>query len=349
MKCWTKYIALAAILLVPLSINGINNDSIPATLHNGSVDTPLINSYSAAYEAALRRKEELISRKTQLIDSIKYLNKEYKRLGELHASIVKSNNKLENKNIQVKKEMQKNGILDLIKKKELLIDTIVAEEKEKALLDLQLKDIETKLEPRNREKESLERTRDSVSGIIIAENKEYLEKPFSQMSHLELQAIKSKCDSFMVDPHINSFVKQVDVVIKNKRVCDNMTKVVNAAYNKNEIDKALISVNHIKAPNSIQQKEISELKDQLMLFSEGLDAFKEFITKLNRMRDGVNYSWEFFQTDCKQIMSKNNLGERVENHLKRVPYLNQKYEEYLAALKSDPNSHPAIELEILNQ
>ena len=58
---------------------------------------------------------------------------------------------------------------------------------------------------------------------------------------------------------------------------------------------------------------------------------------------------EFFQTDNRQILSKNNLGNRIENQLKRVPYLSKKFEEFMNAFKAAPNKHSDVEIEILNQ
>ena len=128
-----------------------------------------------------------------------------------------------------------------------------------------------------------------------------------------------------------------------------MVNVVNASYKKFDVDRALASVTQIKGANTQQQKEIIELKTEMNLFPEGLAAFKEYITKLNEMRNGVNYSMEYFQTDSKQILSKNNLGNRIENQLKRVPYLNKKFEEFMNAFKAAPNKHSNVETEILNQ
>ena len=111
----------------------------------------------------------------------------------------------------------------------------------------------------------------------------------------------------------------------------------------------MASVTQIKGANPHQQKEIDELKNSVDFVPDGLAAFKEFITKLNEMRNGVNYSMEYFQTDSKQILSKNNLGNRIEKKLKRVPYLSKKFEEFMNAFKAAPNKHSNVETEILNQ
>lgn len=357
MKVRNKYVVFALLLVISLitnaqTRNSISNDSVPPTIGGDFVRIPSASSnmnYTNAYEGALKRKEELTNRKAFLIDSIKKWNKELKKLESLHMSIVKSNEKLEEKIAQAKTKGQKNGVPELTKKKEQLLKTIMAEEKEKALLESQLADIVGKLDTRKSQRENLGKIKDNVSNQIIAENKDYLERSFSEMNLSELRVIKSKCQKYATDAKVNAFVAKVDNVIKNKELYDNMVNVAHASYKKFDVDRALTFVTQIKGTNTLQQKEIFELKTQLTLFPEGLAAFKEYITKLNEMRNGVNYSMEFFQTDSKQILSKNNLGNRIENQLKRVPYLNKKFEEFMNAFKAAPNKHSNVEAEILNQ
>lgn len=352
-----KYVVLALLFIVSLITNAhtrniFSNDSVPAKVDGDSIRTHSAGSmsdYSNAYETALKRKEELTNRKLLLNDSIKKWNKDLKKLDGLHASIVKSNEKLEEKIAQVKTKEQKNGVPELRKKREQLLKTILGEEKEKALLESQLQEINGKLDARINQRENLVKIKDNVSNQIVEENKEYLERPFSEMNVSELKSIKSKCQKFATDAKVNAFVAKIDHVIKNKEFYDNMVNVLNTAYKKFDVDRALASVAQIKGTNKQQEQEIIELKTQMTLFPEGLAAFKEFIAKLNEMRNGVNYSMDYYQTDSKQILSKNNLGNRIENQLKRVPYLNKKFEEFLNAFKAAPNKHSNVETEILNQ
>lgn len=352
-----KYVVFALLLVISLITNAqtrssISNDSVPPTIEGDSIRIPSVSSnsdYSNAYEIALKRKEDLTNRKAILNDSIKNWNKELKKLEGLHGSIVKSNEKMEEKIAQVKIKEQKNGVPELIKKREQLLKTIIAEEKEKVLLESQLHEINGKLDARNHQRENLGKIKDNVSSQIIAENEDYLERSFSEMNLSELRVIKSKCQKYAADAKVNAFVAKVDNVIRNKELYDNMVNVVNASYKKFDVDRALASITQIKGTNTLQQKEIIELKTQMTLFPEGLKTFKEYINKLNEMRNGVNYSMEYFQTDNKQILSRNNLGNRIENQLKRVPYLNKKFEEFMNAFKAAPNKHSNVETEILNQ
>lgn len=349
-----KIVVLALLLITSHITNAhtrdcIPNDSVPPVINGDSFKESPILDYSSAYETALRRKEELTNRKILLSDTIKSWNKVLRKLEGLHASIVKSNEKLEEKLAQIKIKEQENGIPDLIKKREQLIKIIAAEKGKKKLLESQLQDISDKLDTKNHQRKKLGKIKNNVSNQIVAENKDYLEKAFSEMNLAELKQIRSKCLQYTADAKVNAFVAKLDNVINNKKLYDKMVNVVNTAYKKLDVDRALASAAQIKGTNMTQQKEISELRKQMTLFPEGLAAFKEFIARLNEMRNGVNYSMEFFQTDNRQILSKNNLGNRIENQLKRVPYLSKKFEEFMNAFKAAPNKHSDVETEILNQ
>lgn len=330
--------------------NRIVKDSVSVVKANDSTITlePISNfCYSDAYENALKRKDELTTRMKILNDSIKSRRKELKKLEGQNVSIVNSNETLEKDITQVKVKAQKLGYFKLLEKREQLLKAINENEIEIASLDLQIQEYDDTLNARNHQREDLGRIKDNVSNQIISENKDYLEKLFSHMKLSELRQIKSKCQIYTTDSKLKAFLWKVDVVIKNKELYDNMVNVVNASYKKSDVDRALVSFTQINGANMLQQKEISELRTQLSLYSDGLEAFKDFITELNRMRDGVNYSMEFFQTDCKQIMSKKDLGNRINDKLIRVPYLKKKYEEFMTEFKKNPNKHSEVEKEIL--
>lgn len=170
------------------------------------------------------------------------------------------------------------------------------------------------------------------------------------MTLAELNKIKSRCQRYEEDPKIKAFVEKTNNTIRNKEMYDNMIKVVNSPYNRNDVDRALASCNQIKGINASQQKEVGEVKGQLLSFNEGLLAFKEFINSINEKRKGVNnYKWEFFETDRDFIYSENNLGKRIEAQLKRVPYLKKKFDAFMKAFKAAPSKHSNIENEILSQ
>ena len=114
------------------------------------------------------------------------------------------------------------------------------------------------------------------------------------------------------------------------------------------MDKALVAIPHFTNINSAQRSEILELKRQLTIFPSGLSTFKEFINNLNRCRNGVSYSIDFYRADKKSIFP-NDLEQKVKDVLLAVPYLKTKYEKFMEIFKKNPNKHSDIEAEILNQ
>lgn len=356
MKDRVKYtLLILAFMVLPTmdahSRCSLSIDSISPASHADSVKASLPGSesdYTTAYETALKRKELLEYRKQHLMDSINEWNKELKRLEAHGTSIVKSNGKMKTKINEAKTTVQKNGIYSLMERKQQLEQSITAKKNEKALLQAQLQLLQEKLDTTNRQREHLEKIQDDVTEHIIAENKDYVEKSFSEMSLSELKSIRLKCQEHISVERVNELVTKIDNAIMNKELYDNMVQVVNAAYKKPDVEKALTSVSQIKEVNQLQQKEISELKAQLTLFADGLSTFKEFITTLNDKRKGVNnYSYEYFQDD--QVLSINNLSQRIETQVKRVPYLNRKFEAFMKAFQAAPNKHSPIEAEILVQ
>lgn len=355
-KVWYKYIQLLILLSLSLVSNAQNEkrkseDSVSKVVANDSVKKLGGDSsvdYSVAYESALKRNEELLKLKQCLSDSIGIWHKELKKYNDSHASIVKSIEKLEAKVRQEELKVQKSGVIELRRKRDALLEEIRKKEEEKQRQDSCLREISSKLNDKKSQIQNLASIKDNVSKQVIAENKDYLEKPFHEMDLVTLTLIKSKCQKYSSDANVNAFVSQIDHVIKNKQLFNDITKIVNSPYSKFEVDKALVAIPHFTNINSAQRSEILELKRQLTIFPSGLATFKEFINNLNRCRNGVSYSIDFYRADKKSIFP-NDLEQKVKDVLLAVPYLKTKYEKFMEIFKKNPNKHSDIEAEILNQ
>ena len=320
----------------------VANDSIKKLGGNLSVN------YSVAYESALKRNEKLQKLKQCLSDSIEIWHKELKKYDASHASIVKSIEKLEAKVKQEELKVQKSGVIELRRKRDVLLEEIRKEKEEKHLQDSCLQEIISKLNDKTSQIQNLANIKDNVSKQVIAENKDYLEKPFREMDLATLNLIKSKCQKYSSDANVNAFISKIDHIINNKQLFNDIEKVVNSPYNKFEVNKALAAIPQFSNINSAQRSEILELKRQLTIFPSGLAAFKEFINNLNRCRNGVSYSVDFYRADKTRIF-RNGLEQKVKDELLAVPYLKTKYEKFMEIFKKNPNKHSDIEAEILNQ
>ena len=355
-KVWYKYILLLILLSLSLVSNAQNEkrkseDSVSKVVANDSVKKLGGDSsvdYSVAYESALKRNEELLKLKQCLSDSIGIWHKELKKYNDSHASIVKSIEKLEAKVRQEELKVQKRGVIELRRKRDALLEEIRKEKEEMHLQDSCLQEIISKLNDKTSQIQNLANIKDNVSKQVIAENKDYLEKPFREMDLATLNLIKSKCQKYSSDANVNAFISKIDHIINNKQLFNDIEKVVNSPYNKFEVNKALAAIPQFSNINSAQRSEILELKRQLTIFPSGLAAFKEFINNLNRCRNGVSYSVDFYRADKTRIF-RNGLEQKVKDELLAVPYLKTKYEKFMEIFKKNPNKHSDIEAEILNQ
>lgn len=355
MKVRYKCVVFSILLSLPMVSNvygegETSSGSASYDIVNDSIKTgtDLKANYSVAYENALKRNEELLKWKQNLNDSIGAWRKELKKYENQRASIVKSNEKLEAKVEQLELKAQKSGIVELQRKRDALLAEIQREQEEKQLQDSCLKEVVGKLEDKERQMQNLANIKENVSNQIIAEYKGYLDKPFREMDLATLDQIKSKCQKYSSDTKVNAFVTMIENAVKNKHLFDDIVKAVNSPYKKFDIDRALAVIPKFSNINSTQQNEMVELKKQLVVFSDGLATFKEFINNLNGCRKDVNYSFEYYKADKTRIF-RNGLEQRVKDKLLVVPYLKTKYERFMKEFVKNPNKHSDIETEILNQ
>lgn len=356
MKVRFKYILFSILLSSSMASiaqdeNRVSDNSVSKVVTNDSINKHGENvsvGYSVAYESALKRNEELQKLKKNLSDSIRIWSKELKKYEVQHTFIVKSIEKLDTKVKQEELKVQKSGVLEFHRKRDALLEEIRKEKEEMHLQDSCLQEIISKLNDKTSQIQNLANIKDNVSKQVIAENKDYLEKPFREMDLATLNLIKSKCQKYSSDANVNAFISKIDHIINNKQLFIDIEKVVNSPYNKFEVNKALAAIPQFSNINSAQRSEILELKRQLTIFPSGLAAFKEFINNLNRCRNGVSYSVDFYRADKTRIF-RNGLEQKVKDELLAVPYLKTKYEKFMEIFKKNPNKHSDIEAEILNQ
>lgn len=338
---------LSAIISYAQNSPGTGVDPDTAVTSVAAVSSPGIIE---EYEKALLINEQLSERKKALDDSVKTLKKQLNKLKDTQTSIEKSNRSLESRIERQRSNKHMAEYVALQQTKDSLLREISIQEQSATRLTGQLADANDRLKASSRRRDDLVKVKDDVTRRIIDDNSSYLEKPFTEMNLQELQKIKSDCRDYMSDDKVRDFVKKVDAVAGNLSKYDYMAEVTNSPYSKENVERALASLAYIdsNALTQVQKQEISALKEQLESYSEGLMAFREYISEINKRRDGVNYSMEYFTTDNELILKKNNLGKRIEGSLKEVPYLRNKFEEFIEGLKRNPDGHSKAEIEILD-
>lgn len=326
-------------LLVDTAANSVSSNNIPV----------VPNDYTNQLEHALAKKEALEQKRIEqkniffsLLKDVKEKNNKCKKIRTEISNTQKDIDKLSEK-------LKLTAYSELLKRKEQLETSVNTNLESLSHLNEQLLLTNKQLGESQSQKDELEKVKREVSSTLISENRPYLDQPFAKISIEKLKEIHRTCSPYTTDQKVNAFVVNIEITIKNKETYDEICKVLNSPYQKFGITQSLGKLQSMQNLSISQKSEIVSIKKQLESFSDGLLAFKEFINNLNECRKETDkYSWEYFLADKKPIY-KNNLEERINTKLYAVPYLKNKYEEFMKVFKKSPNKHFDIETEILNQ
>ena len=267
---------------------------------------------------------------------------------ELNAKQTKLNSLT--KKLQKSQSDGKNSKLtNLLKEKEELEKSNKALSEKLGTLDASIKSSTALLNNNQQQLINLENIQEKVSNDILRENGDYLKLPFSKMKDSDLLKIKEKCANFSDDENVKKLLINTEKCMENKRVYDNIITALNSPFNKENISDLQRKAKSLTGLNQAQKDEVSANLERLSHFENGLAALKEFITKINESRKGVNYDVSFYQTDKRISLSQNNLGERIEKESMQIPYLKNAYQKFDGILKKYPNKHISIEYELLKQ
>lgn len=293
----------------------------------------------AHLDAAWQNKE-LTMQKEVLGDSIKKWGKELKALKQQEDENTRTIKQLQEQLARFKDDADYLEVCGLLKRKEELLAALEKQEKEVHSLQAQLQTINGNLRTMQ-QRARLDSVRGSIAGQVIANNKDYLQLPFSQMSLDKLDKIIRENEKYQDDRSVAKLLAQAKVVERNKRAYDEMELAAKSRFDKDNINR-LLRADPLKGLNEVQQKEVAEVLRQLRLFEDGLGVFKEFIGQMQECRKNVNcYSKEYFNSDKKGVLKKRQ--GRIKETVEQVPYLKKMFANYTFA------KYRAIENEILNQ
>ena len=339
------YAIVSLLILLPTtSFAQSTKDSIPnANKQNDG------NDYEMLYKKELQVKSSLLEEKEKLREEEKNLDKSLVALTkELNAKQTKLNSLT--KKLQKSQSDGKNSKLtNLLKETEELEKSNKALSEKLATLDASIKSSTALLNNNQQQLINLENIQEKVSNDILRENGDYLKLPFSKMKDSDLLKIKEKCANFSDAENVKKLLINTEKCMENKRVYDNIITALNSPFNKENISDLQRKAKSLTGLNQAQKDEVSANLERLSHFENGLAALKEFITKINESRKGVNYDVSFYQTDKRISLSQNNLGERIEKESMQIPYLKNAYQEFDGILKKYPNKHISIEYELLKQ
>lgn len=326
-------------LLVDTTANRVSSNYIPVAS----------NDYTNQLEHALKINETLEQKWIEQKIILSGLSKDIKGKNNKRKKIRRKISNTQKDIDGLSEELKLTAFSELLKSKEQLETSINSNTESLKKLNEHLLLTNKQLGESQSQKDELDKVKREVSGTLISENKPYIEQPFAKMSIERLKEIQKTCYPYTTDQKINAFVVTIENTIKNKTTYDEVCTVLNSPYQKFAVTQSLAKLQSMQNLSISQRNEIVSTKNQLESFSDGLLAFKDFIKNLNECRKETDkYTWEYFLADKKPIY-KNNLEELINTKLYAVPYLKNKYEEFMKAFKKSPNKHFDIETEILNQ
>lgn len=318
-----KHILSVALLLMPLMVLAQS-------------ETETIAHLDAAWQ-----NKELTMQKEVLGDSIKKWGKELKALKQQEDENTRTIKQLQEQLARFKDDADYLEVCGLLKRKEELLAALEKQEKEVHSLQAQLQTINGNLRTMQQQRARLDSVRGSIAGQVIANNKDYLQLPFSQMSLDKLDKIIRENEKYQDDRSVAKLLAQAKVVERNKRAYDEMELAAKSRFDKDNINR-LLRADSLKGLNEVQQKEVAEVLRQLRLFEDGLGVFKEFIGQMQECRKNVNcYSKDYFDSDKRGLLKKQQ--GRIKETVEQVSYLKNMFTNYTFA------KYRAIENEILNQ
>lgn len=328
--------------------------SMPKTVHSelrtdAEDETDYVKLYREEKERNLQLTEKLKMLKERKKNLIDITGKDGEKLKK---ELAKKKGDFLNKQQQLKNAITERNNSDLSKlmsETERLKTSVKSIESDTIRLYDELLALETELKHGNDNLSKLQNAKEKVVEELLKECSPYLEKSFSEMTQTELQRIKNECSQYSTEQKVNALIAKTDKVLKNKIIYDSAKQVTESQYDKVAISDALSDIQIAEGINDVQRKDLLNVRDVLRLYEQGLNAFKEFITELNKKRSGLsNYTIRDYNDDLTVIMSRNNLEDRIKKYVLTVPYLSNKYNEYTKIIKKNPMKHPNVEAEILN-
>lgn len=188
-----------------------------------------------------------------------------------------------------------------------------------------------------------------------AEHGPYLKFALDKMSQDKLRGIEAECMEFDGYAKAKPFIDKAKAVSRAKETYDFAMDVLEQQFDRAKVARAkdLLQKLDVQGLNKPQRDCLNRAQRGLVSFERGLEAFQKFIKGLNGKRQELpNYNKTLLKMDLPSILGRED-GDidawAKDNGIRDVPYLDKAFDEYVNIIKSDPNAHPGLETEILNQ
>ena len=304
-------------------------------------------------DVAVRLLGQTMKENLSLEDDVKTLNQ---RVKDWNDSIKAYEKKLKNANNKLKQQQQQ---IDKIQPQKNQDDEAALEKRQQRLqsererlkeqnaeLQREIDDLNHNWDEKSRNLKELESIQQGMAMDFVNENEPYLEQAFSKMSMPKLHQLQEKCGVYQGNHIVDAFSEKLENVIRQKETIDTANAVVNRSFDRNAVTKADRSLSQLNNLTEAQANEVTLLRQQLAGFEKGLKAFKAYIDDFDSRRESIT-SAKYVKTEVGFV--EENMGDRIENEIKAVPYLKTTFEMYKKAILAKPLEKSDAEKAILKQ
>ena len=328
-RCYYIYIGIGLLLLSPCL----------ATAQD-SLDINRLYREAVEEKGALKADIELMDKRHRA------LQKEVKQLEEDLEDKQHDIDKLQQRIADRQAQMAESKLPALLRRKQELTESIAACREENERARQELASVDDALRQTTARKDELQAVKGEQAARVVEQYQPLLVMPFSKVTSAQLQQAHEACSKFADEPIVKSFLLKLDEMQKNKQTYDHAQQVLNKPFLRMDVQQAANQLQMLNLQNAAQQEECAKAIAQLGKFEDGLNAFKQFIKDMQTQGVGkAGYSKSDLTDDL--LMTTPKL--QVEERIKDVPYLQNKYNLLLKEWKARPDKHSAVESEILGQ
>ncbi|MDE6792161.1 MAG: hypothetical protein K2J48_03660 [Muribaculaceae bacterium] len=243
-------------------------------------------------------------------------------------------------------------------------DSLYAQIKKDSLENAKLKVIV------NQQKDSIILLKDELQSLaifrkdfllnIFRQSNEYLQLPYSEISEVKLNDMKSKLSEYSSDPEVKEAINALDDAISYKGFVNDMNHALSSPLDLDLIRKARDSFSKLKSVKDkfspSQWEEFDNLDKYLSRYRISTKAFQTMIDKINNIIDQYGgMSSNVARMDCVEEINevfKPYEEREIKLGLMIIPYLIPRFEKYRKWATSNPlqkdKSIIEIESEIMN-
>lgn len=163
----------------------------------------------------------------------------------------------------------------------------------------------------------------------------YFEKRFREIDEIVADSLCRECRILNL-PSLAEFASKKDVVIERKHWYDSLKKIVEEPYDKIKVDRGIVIADSLAILSPSKQKsEFNSVSSSMKIYPKAITKTKEIVEFIHEMMEMYRPNGGHSGAVSTLNSILNNEEESINNYIKKVPYLKNKFEEMVADLKRD--------------